>query len=63
MVMLSSVSVIFDTGATYSCSSNKGDFVKLEYKMFPRNLKGISKGLEVLDLGLSNIMSGVKVEI
>ena len=30
MGMVSSVSVIFDTGASYSCSSNKGDFVKLE---------------------------------
>ena len=47
MGMVSSVSVIFDTGATYSCSSNKGDFVKLEEKKFPRNLKGISKGLAI----------------
>ena len=46
MVMVNSVSVIFDTGATYSCSSNKGDFVKLEEKKFPRNIKGIAKGLE-----------------
>ena len=45
--MVSSVSVIFDTGATYSCSSNKCDFVKLEYKTFPRKLKGIAKGLEL----------------
>ena len=30
MGMVISVSVIFDTGATYSCSSKKGDFVKLE---------------------------------
>ena len=29
MGMVSSVSVIFDIGATYSCSSNKGEFVKL----------------------------------
>ena len=29
MGMVSSVSVIFDTGATYSCSSNKGDFGNL----------------------------------
>ena len=34
MGMVSSVSVIFDTGDTYSCSSNKGDFVKLEEKKF-----------------------------
>ena len=43
--MVSSVSVIFDTGDTYSCSSNKGDFLKLEEKKFPRKLKGIAKGL------------------
>ena len=30
MGMVRSVSVIFDTGDTYSCSSNKGNFVKLE---------------------------------
>ena len=30
MGMVSSVSVIFDTGYTYSCSSKKGNFVKLE---------------------------------
>ena len=47
MDMVISVSVIFDTGATYSCSSNKGDFVKLEEKKPPRKLKGIAKGLEI----------------
>ena len=35
MGMVSSVSVIFDTGATYSRSSNKGDFAKLEEKTLP----------------------------
>ena len=30
MGMLSSFSVIFYTGATYSCYSNKGDYVNLE---------------------------------
>ena len=49
---VSSVSVIFDTGATYSCSSNKGDFVKLEENTFPRKLKGISKGLEISGFGI-----------
>ena len=34
MGMVSSVSVIFDTVDTYSCSSNKVDFVKLEEKKF-----------------------------
>ena len=47
MGMVSSVSVIFDTGSTYSCSFNKGDFVKLEEKKLPRNLKDIAKGLEI----------------
>ena len=52
MGMMSSVSVIFDTGAIYSCSSNKGDFLKLEDKTFPRNLKCISKGLEISGFGI-----------
>ena len=52
MGMVSSVSVIFDTGATYSCSSNKGYFVKLEEKKFPRKLKVISKGLEISEFGI-----------
>ena len=47
MGTVSSVSVIFDTGATYSCYSNKGDFVKLGEKKFPRNIKSIAKGLEI----------------
>ena len=51
MGMVSSVSVIFDTGATYQCYSNKGDFLKLEEKKFPRNLKGIAKGLEISVFG------------
>ena len=34
MGVVSSVSVIFDTGTTYSCSSKKGDFVKLEENIF-----------------------------
>ena len=52
MGMVSSVSVIFDTGATYSCSSNKVKFVKLEEKKFPRKLKGIVKGLEISGFGI-----------
>ena len=47
MGMVRSVSVIFDTGDTYSCSSNKRDFVKLEEKTFPRKLKGTTKGPEI----------------
>ena len=60
--MVISVSVIFDTEATYSCSSNKVEFVKLEEKTFPRNLKGIEK-LRFMDLGLLNILSEVKVDV
>ena len=43
MVMVRSVSVIFDTGYTYSNYFNKLDFVKLEEKILPRNIKGIAK--------------------
>ena len=52
MCTVSSVSVIFDTGATYSCSSNKGYFVKLEEKIFPRKLKGTAKVLEISGFGI-----------
>ena len=52
MGMVSSVSVIFDTGVTYSWSSNKGDFVKLEEKKFPRKLKGIANDLEISGFGI-----------
>ena len=52
MDMVRSVSVIFDTGDTYSCSSNKGDFVNLEDNMFPRNLKGTEKGLDIYGFGI-----------
>ena len=52
MCVVSSVSVIFYTGATYSFSSNKGDSVKLEENTFPRNLKVIAKGLEISEFGI-----------
>ena len=50
--MVSLVSVIFDTGATYSCSSNKGEFVNLEEKIFPRRIKGVAKVLEISGFGI-----------
>ena len=50
--MLRSVSVMFDTVATYSCSSNKGDFVNLKEKKLPRKLKGIEKGLQISGFGI-----------
>ena len=52
MGMASSVSIIFDTVSTYSCSSNKGDFVDLEDKMSPRNIKGIEKVLGIYEFGI-----------
>ena len=52
MGMVRSVSVIFDTGDTYSSSSNKGDFVKFEDNTLPRNLKGIEIGLEISGFGI-----------
>ena len=52
MGMVRSVSVIFDTEDTYSCSSNKGDFVKLEDKKLPRNIKGIARGLDISRFGI-----------
>ena len=52
MGMVSSVSVIFDTGSTYSSSFNNGDLVKLEEKTFPRNLKSIAKGLDIYGFGI-----------
>ena len=52
MVTVSSVSLIFDTGANYSGYSNKVDFVNPEEKKFPRKLKGIVKGLEISGFGI-----------
>ena len=52
MGTVSSVSVIFDSGATYSCSSNKGYFVNLEEKTFPGNIKSTGKGLDISFFGI-----------
>ena len=52
MGIMRSVLFIFDTVATYSCSSNRGDFVKLEEKKIPRRLKGKAKGLEISGFGI-----------
>ena len=41
--MVISVSVIFDTGDTYSCSSNKRDFVNLGEKTSPKKYQSHSK--------------------
>ena len=45
--MMKSVSVIFDTGANYSCYYNKGGFVDFEDNIFPRKIKYAAKGLEI----------------
>ena len=50
--MVSSASVTFDTGSTYSCYYNKGYFVKLEDNTWPRNIKGIEKGLDISGFGI-----------
>ena len=52
MGMVSSVSVLFDTGATYSCYSNKGYSLKLEEKTPPINIKGIAKDIEISGFGI-----------
>ena len=52
MGMVRSVSVISETGDTYSYYSNKGDFVNLEDKTFPRNIKGIAKCIEIYGFGI-----------
>ena len=50
--MVGLISVIFDTGYTYSCSSKKVGFLDIEEKVFPRNIKGIAKGLEISGFGI-----------
>ena len=52
MGKLRSVSVIFDTGDTYSCLSNRGGVVNIEEKTLPRKLKGIVKGLAISGFGI-----------
>ena len=52
MGTVSSVSVIFYTGNTYSCFSDKRDFVKLEENTFPRNIKCIAKGIDISGFGI-----------
>ena len=63
MGMVSSVSVIFDTGATYSCSSNKGDFLKIEEENPQEGSEALQKVLRFMDLGLLNNLSEVKVDV
>ena len=63
MGIVISDSVIFDTGATYSCYYNKGDCVKLEEKTSSINLKGIETFLEISGFEILTILSGVKVDV
>ena len=62
MGMISSVSVIFDTGATYLYYFNKGDFLNLEETMLPINLKGTEKGLAISAFGIVKyfVRSGIE---
>ena len=50
--MLSSLRLPGSKDQTCSCSNNNGDFVRLEDKTFPRNLKGTEKGLEIYGFGI-----------
>ena len=52
MGMVISVLVLFDTGATYSCYSNKGYSLKFEEKTPPINIKGIAEGLDISGFGI-----------
>ena len=52
MGMIRPYPVIFNTGATYSCYSNKGDFADLEEKVLPINPKGGAKGLDIFEFGI-----------
>ena len=61
--MLISVSVIFYTEDTYSCSSNKGYFWILKRRYSQEISNTQQKALRFMDLGLSNILSGVKVDV
>ena len=45
--MMITVSVIFDTGYTYSCYSKKVEFVDIEESKLPRNIKGVAKDLDI----------------
>ena len=47
MGIMTSVSVIFNTGYTYSFSSIKEYFVDIEENIFPIKLKVIAKGIEI----------------
>ena len=60
MGMMISISVIFDTGSTYSCSSKKEGFVNHEDKMFPIKLKGIANCIEISILGI--VKYSVRIE-
>ena len=52
MGMVIPVSVIFDNGATYSCYSNNGYFLKLEEKISSINIKGIAKLFDISRSGI-----------
>ena len=45
--MMRVVFIIFDTGVTYSCYSNKGSFVNFEENISARKIKGRAKGFDI----------------
>ena len=51
MGIMTAVSVIFNTGYTYSFPFIKAYFVDLEEKIFPIKLKVIAKGLDISGFG------------
>ena len=52
MGMVNWVLVIFYTVDTYSWYPNKGDFVDIKEKIYPRNIKGIEKYLDIFRYGI-----------
>ena len=63
MGMMRSVSLIFDTRSSYLCSSNRVNFVELVENKSPRNIKVVSKVLEVTAFIIVDYFSRVKVYI
>ena len=50
--MMREYSEIFDTRDTYSCYSNKGEFLNFDENKYTQNIKGISKGLDISAFGI-----------
>ena len=59
MVMMITVSVISNTGATYLCLSNKSGFLDLQYKTLLINVKSIIKDNYIYVFGIVDYSSRV----